>query len=125
MSETVLIGHGKGISEMPRQAWEEALAGAPERIAARLDFMTEEHHLILDFVVRELPRFAAPIPPELISRQLGLPLQRTQTILDELERSLFFLVSNDEGGVSWAFPGTVDSTGHHLTFSTGDRLDAA
>ena len=45
--------------------------------------------------------------------------------LAELERRLFFLVRNEEGAVSWAFPVTVDKTPHRLTFSTGERLHGA
>jgi len=63
--------------------------------------------------------------PEFISQKLELPLARIKTILDELERNLFFLVRNGQGAVSWAYPVTVDDTPHHLTFSTGEQLYAA
>ena len=56
---------------------------------------------------------------------LGIPLPRTLEILADLEKHLFFLVRDGNGDVSWAFPVTVDSTGHSLSFSTGERLDAA
>ena len=61
-----------------------------------LSFMTEEHHLIRYFVVRELPHIGKPIPPELISDELKMPLSMTINILDDLERNLFFLVRNDK-----------------------------
>ncbi len=41
------------------------------------------------------------------------------------EISLFFLVRPCKEEVSWTFPVTVDNTGHHMDFSTGERLDAA
>jgi hypothetical protein len=50
---------------------------------------------------------------------------RVDEILDELDRKLFFLVRNDAGCVSWAYPVTVDHTLHKLTFSTGERLHGA
>ena len=65
------------------------------------------------------------IPPELISRELKMSLSRTTEILDELERNLFFLVRNEQGNVSWAFPVTAERTPHQLSFSTGERLNAA
>jgi len=52
-------------------------------------------------------------------------MPRTDQILTDLEERLFFLVRDHSGDVSWAFPVTVDNTGHHLLFSTGERLDAA
>jgi len=87
--------------------------------------MTEEHHLVRNFVVKELPRAGEPIRSDHISRELMLSRARTEIILDELERHLFFLVRNQRGEVSWAFPVTAENTGHHLVFSTGERLDAA
>jgi len=59
--------------------------------------MSEEHHRVRYFVVRELPRTGKPIQPELVSQSLELPLARVNTILDELEKNLFFLVRNSQG----------------------------
>ncbi len=77
------------------------------------------------FVVRELPRVGESIQPAFIAEALKLPLNRTNAILDELEKNLFFLVRNEQGAVTWAFPVTVAPTPHHLTFSTGEQLYAA
>ena len=87
--------------------------------------MTKAHHLIRYFVVRELPRIGKPIPPELISEELNMSLSKTIEILDELEKNLFFLVRNEQGDVTWAFPVTVDETPHRMTLSTGERINAA
>jgi hypothetical protein len=125
MGETILIGRGREMSEVPREEWERELAQAPERVAVRLEFMSHHHHRVRYYVVRELPATGGPIPAEQISRELGLPLQRVREIIGDLERHLFFLVTRDEGAVSWAFPVTTADTGHHLVFGTGERLDAA
>lgn len=125
MSETVLLGQGRQIIKIPRKKWEEHLAHVPQHGETRLGFMSEEHHLVRYFVVRELPHTGQPIRPEFISRNLKLPLARVNSILEELERNLFFLVRNRWGAVSWAYPVTVDQTPHELTFSTGERLYAA
>jgi len=87
--------------------------------------MTKAHHQIRFFVVRELPRIGKPIPAELISDELNIPLSRTIEILDDLEKNLFFLVRNEQGEIAWAFPVTADKTPHQLTFSTGESLNAA
>ena len=125
MNETILLGQGRQITGIPRREWEKHLAAAPEHGKSRLNFMSEEHHLVRYFVVRELPRVGEPIRPEFIAKALKLPLDRTNAILDELEKNLFFLVRNEQGAVSWAFPVTVDPTPHHLTFSTGEQVYAA
>jgi hypothetical protein len=54
-----------------------------------------------------------------------LPEARVATILDELEARLFFLVRNERGEVSWAFPVTSEKTPHLLTFSSGEKVHAA
>jgi hypothetical protein len=125
MSETILLGRGRQIIRIPREKWEKHLSQAPQHGEARLGFMSEEHHLVRYFAVRELPRTGEPIQPEFISQRLNLPLVRVNAILDELEKNLFFLVRNRQGAVSWAFPVTADNTPHHLTFSTGEQLYAA
>ena len=125
MAKSVLIGTGNEIEEMLQTTWEQQLAQVPESQVARLAFMTEEHHAVRYFVVRELPRVGRPLEPGLISERLDLPESRVVEILDELEKNLFFLVRNDNGAVSWAFPVTVDRTPHRLSFSTGERLYGA
>ena len=125
MKEHVLLSAGQLFTEIPREKWEQRVAQAPKDIAKTLNFMTDAHHLIRNFVVRELPSFGKPLSPELISEGLDLSISSTVEILDELEKNLFFLVRNEQGEVTWAFPVTVDKTPHHMTFSTGKRLNAA
>ena len=125
MTDTVLIGRGDTISRIPRTDWEQEVRSAPEHISRRLAFMSNEHHLVRNFVVRELPRLGRPITLRAISRALRISPARTSAIVEDLERNLFFLVRPGGEEVSWAFPVTVADTGHHLVFSTGERLDAA
>jgi hypothetical protein len=91
----------------------------------RLSFMTEDHHRVRDFAVTELPRFGRALPPARIAEATGIPLDRVEGILDELERNRFFLVRNPGRHVSWAFPVTTERTPHRLRLSTGDTIHAA
>jgi hypothetical protein len=125
MTQTVLIGRGKTITGISQADWEQELKSAPEHIVERLAFMSDEHHLVRNFVVRELPRLGRAISLDAISRALGISRSRVSGIVEDLERNLFFLVREGGAEVSWAFPVTVDDTGHRLVFSTGERLDAA
>lgn len=125
MAESVLIGRGDAIGRIPRADWEQEVRSAPGGIRQRLAFMSEEHHRVRNFVVRDLPRLGRPISLDAISRAVGISRPRTAGIVEELERHLFFLVRADEERVSWAFPVTVEETGHRLVFGTGERLDAA
>jgi hypothetical protein len=125
MSDTILTVQGNQIVEQSRKEWEQQLSHVPKGMEKRLSFMTEEHHLVRYYVVKELPGLGKPISPEHISENLNLPREKTVSILDDLEKNLTFLVRDDNGNVSWAFPVTVDNTPHKLTFSTGERLYGA
>ena len=125
MNDTILVGQGRSITTIPRKEWEGHLSKIPEHFKIRLGFMTAEHHLVRYFVVSELLRVGVPIKPETISQKLNLPFTIVNTILDELEKRLFFLVRNEQGAVSWAYPVTVDKTPHRLTFDNGEALYAA
>jgi hypothetical protein len=131
MTESILLGRGRQILELPRKTWEQDLAQAPEHTQTRLRFMTEAHHRVRRYVVSELPKRGqayqpAAIEPAVIAQALQLPADQVETLLDELQSNLFFLVRrNSEGAVSWAFPVTVDPTPHRLSFSTGEQCYAA
>lgn len=125
MNEFVLSGSGNQLTKIPVETWKLHVEQAPQNIAPVLDFMTEEHHRVRYHVVRELPGLGRPITPEEISGATDLTMDRTIEILDELEKHLFFLVRNEKGAVSWAFPMTADGTPHQLSFNTGERLNAA
>ena len=125
MDKKVLLGRDQQIVEIPQSMWEQHLAQIPLHSQDRLNFMTNAHHQVRNFVVRELVDSQKPIEPEVISENLKLPFQRVNFILEELERKLFFLVRNERGAVVWAYPVTVESTPHRLIFSSGERLYGA
>lgn len=125
MIEQILIGKGESIHQMPRPDWERDLREYLAQPNERLEFMTEDHHRIRRMAVVDLARRGKPLAPEYFAEQLSLGLDRVDEMLDELERKLFFLVRDEEGAVSWAYPVTVDRTPHRLTFSTGERLHGA
>ena len=125
MSGQILVGAGGEINAVPGGDFLEALKNLPGRMASRLAFMEREHHVVRDFVVREIPRHDKPLSPALIARATGLDLPKVSAVLTDLERNLFFLVRDPEGSVSWAFPVTTFQTRHRLEFSTGEHTSAA
>ena len=126
MNDRILIGRRERMLEVSAEMLREHLAGAGHSMATRLSFMSGEHHRVRNFVVRELPRNQGkPLSAGDISHKLDLPLTRVVTILEELQKNLFFLVLNVVGEVSWAFPVTSDWTPHRLSFSSGERVFAA
>lgn len=124
-SGTVLVGEGNRISTIPRGEWEQGQSDAPQAVAAELRFMSDEHHLVRNLVVKELPNVGKPLTPQLIAQMSNLPVARVNVILDDLEKHLTFLFRNGDGAVAWAYPVTVARTPHRATFSTGEQVYAA
>jgi hypothetical protein len=120
-----LLGLRRWIVPLPRAVWRSQVEQAAKQTQASLGFMSADYHLVRNFVVREIPRTSAPLPPEFIARELELPVERVISILDDLERRLTFLFRDREGAVVWAYPVTADVTPHRVTISTGETVYAA
>ena len=126
MKDRVLIGGGDKIYEIPAENWRKHLTEGREHMQVISGFMTEDHHRVRNFAVRELPRNQGKaLSAAEISRRLDLSLDRVDTILEELQKNLFFLVLNEVGEVNWAFPVTSDWTTHRLSFNSGESVFAA
>ena len=79
-ANTLLLGSGGTINRVPDIGLKAVLAKLPESIAARLAFMTPEHHLVRNFAVRELPyENGRPIKVDRLAATLGLPIARRAT----------------------------------------------
>ena len=125
MQDSILIGRQDKIISISADMWRQHLARA-QHGSTRLSFMTDDHRRIRNFVVSELPRNdGKPLAAEDIASRLMIPFDRVVEILAELQKRLFFLVLNDAGEVSWAFPVTTDRTPHRLRFSSGESVFAA
>jgi hypothetical protein len=125
MSGTLLVGDGREIRRVPDDAFLQAIARIPARMASRLAFMMQDHHTVRDLVVREMPRQRSPLAPRNIADATGLGLRKVSELLSDLEKRLFFLVRDATGNVSWAFPVTTAVTPHKLRFSTGESIFGA
>ena len=125
MSNKLLAGVWRTMVGVPPFLWEKQIEKARHKVKKSTRFMSPEHRLVHHYVVRELPRFGGPIPAERVARELALPLERVEEILQALEKHLTFLVRKEQGQVVWAYPVTVEKTPHRITFASGERLYAA
>lgn len=121
MSERLLLGISRYMIPIPRVVWQPLMRAGVRKEGASLNFMSEDHHRVRDFAVRELPRTGAPLSPATIAESLDLSLPRVRSILDELEQHLTFLFRSDGEEVTWAYPVTVEETPHHARFSSGEE----
>lgn len=121
MGDRLLLGVGRVMLPIPAMLWRRMVAGSGRQNAARLGFMTADHHRVRDFAVMELPRSGEPVAPERIAEALDMPPARVGAILGDLEEQLLFLFRSEGRAVTWAYPVTVDATPHHAVFATGEE----
>jgi hypothetical protein len=108
---------------VPRMLWQWQIRKSAK--ATDLSFMSEEHHLVHEFVVRELPNVREPLSPEFIAEQVTLPATTVESILEDLDEHMTFVCRNEGEAVIWAYPVTAAATPHQVTFSTGEQVHAA
>ena len=120
MADRLLVGIGRILIPIPPWVWRRLIEAEARKVPSRLRFMTEDHHRVRDFAVRELSRVGEPLTPGSIGEALDLAEPRVRTVLEELESHLTFLFRNDQGAVTWAYPVTVEETPHRAHFSTGE-----
>jgi hypothetical protein len=125
MDKSLLLGFWRFLLRIPPPIWRQEVTRSARANEQSLAFMTAEHHKVRDFVVRELPRFAKPIPAEAIAQALNMTVGQVIPILDDLEKNMSFLYRNEQGAVDWAYPVTAEPTPHRIKFSTGEQIYGA
>ncbi len=125
MNNKLMMGLWKYMINVPPFLWEKQIAKGKKKYADHLTFMSEDHRLVHHFVVRELPLAGKPLSNEFIANALNIPIQRTISILDDLESHMTFIFRNAAGSVIWAYPVTVEKTPHRVTFQTVEQIYAA
>jgi hypothetical protein len=121
----VFLGLGSLMVRLPTRLFSYLVRKDASNLRKSLEFMTENHHIVRDFVVRELPEYSRPLSPALIAEKTGLTLDQVVSILGELERRMTFVARNANGEVLWAYPVTADETPHRVHFTTGQTINAA
>jgi len=125
MMDSLRLGLGPLLIPLPGPLWKrrvESQAADAERLLA---LQPDDHRRVRRFVVAELTRRGRAVEPERIANGVGLPLERVERVLAELEARLLFLYRDDRGAVEWAYPVTAAPTPHRLRFDSGEAIFAA
>ncbi len=121
----MLMGVGGFMVPIPKfisnKGLAKGVAGA-ETKAARL---SEDERRIHHYIVQTLPTVHSPIEALQISEELELPLDMVAETIDKLEEMKTFLFRTGGQGVDWAYPISLEDTGHEMRCSTGERFNAA
>ena len=125
MKNNVLLGLSRYLVPVPELVWQGQVKKSALQNLEELGKMSSEAKRVRNYIVRELPRYGRPIPPEHIAGELKLPLSQVNSILDDLEKHMSFLYRQGTGSVVWAYPVTVDPTPHRAMLSSGESIFAA
>lgn len=125
MGDKVLLGFQRYMIPIPGPLWRAIVSKNARKLEIELSFMSEEHHLVRNYIVQTLPRVGEPISAEYIADKMNVHIDRVKVILDDLEQHMTFLCRYGQSEVNWAYPVTVDQTPHSITYSTGERGYAA
>jgi hypothetical protein len=124
MRDNMLMGISRFIIPIPSLIWRRQVPIKARRLSADLRFMSAQHHLVRNYVVRELPSVGKPMSPESIAQSVKLTITQVNSILDDLEEHKTFLYRNEQGAVTWAYPVTIEKTPHHVALSSGEQFYA-
>jgi hypothetical protein len=125
MSDWLMFGVWRLILRIPPAIGRKRVGQLAERAREVVGAVSAQHRAVHHFVVRELPLFGTPLPPQHIADGLDLPLPMVIGILADLEARKSFLIRNGDGEVVWAFPVTAEPTPHRIRFKSGETLYAA
>jgi len=121
----MLLGFKNHMVPIPPFLWRRAIRKEAAGAKTSLARLTPEHRRVRDFVVKELPAAGAALTAERIAAGVDLHADEVTPLIEDLERAMTFLYRSSGADVTWAYPGTVDSTPHRVTFGSGEQLNAA
>ena len=121
----MLMGIGRFMIPIPQVISNRGLEKGASGARAKAELLSEEERQAHYFVVKKMAVAKEPITAELVSEELGIEVNRVEEIIDKLEGMKTFLYRSDSKGITWAYPLSLDNTGHEISASTGERFFAA
>ena len=121
----MLMGIGIFMIPIPQVISNRGLEKGASGARAKAELLSEEERRVHYFVVKKMAVAKEPITAELVGEELDMPLERVEKTIDKLESLKTFLYRSDGKGISWAYPLSLENTGHKMTVSTGEEFFAA
>ncbi|UCD66412.1 MAG: hypothetical protein JSW69_01950 [Deltaproteobacteria bacterium] len=125
MKRKMFMGIGKFMVPIPLMISNRGLKKGVSGAKAKARLLSEDERKVHHFVVKVMAAAKEPITAELISQELGLSLETVEEIIDKLESLKTFLYRSGGKEINWAYPLSLDNTGHEMTGSTGEKFFAA
>lgn len=125
LKRRMLMGIGRFMIPIPQVIASKGLENGVAGARAKADLLSVEERKIHHFIVSKMAVAKFPSTAEQVGQELDLPIERVEATIDKLEELKTFLYRSDGNGINWAYPLSLEDTGHQLTDSTGKRFFAA
>ena len=119
------MGIGKFMLPIPLAISNSGLKKGVSGAEIKAQRLSEEERRIHHFVVRKMASVDESIKAELVAEETCLSVDEVERAIDKLESLKTFLYRSDGRGIDWAYPLTLDDTGHRMTINTGESFNAA
>ena len=119
------MGIGRFFIPVPQLISARGLKKGVSGAKAKADLLSEEERKIHHFIVKKLTVTQKHITTDIVGEALDVPVNSVEKIVDKLEAMKTFLYRSDGKGIDWAYPLSLEDTGHEITVSTGERFFAA
>lgn len=119
------MGIGGAMIPIPKIIAEAGLKKGVTTAKTKADLLTMDERRVHLFVVRRMAVSKAPLTAKNIAEELCIPVHRIEKIINRLEVMKTFIYRTDGKGINWAYPLTLENTGHQMTASTGEIFFAA
>ena len=125
LERKMYLGIGRFMIPIPQVISAIGLKKGVAGAKVKAGLLSEEERKVHYFVVEKMAVAKEPITAELISEELDISLEAVGKTIDKLEGLKTFLYRSDGTGIDWAYPLTLDNTGHKMNASTGESFYAA
>ena len=119
------MGIGKFMVPIPLVISNSGLKKGISGAETKAQCLSEEERRVHHFVVRKMASVDEPIIAEQVAEETDLPLDEVERAIDKLETLKTFLYRCDGKGIDWAYPLSLDDTGHRMKVDTGEQFNAA
>jgi len=121
----MFMGIGKFMVPIPLAISNSGLKKGVSGAETKAQLLSEKERRVHHFVVRKMASVDEPIKAELVAEETGLPVDEVEKAIEKLESLKTFLYRSDGKGIDWAYPLSLDDTGHRMTVTTGESFHAA
>jgi hypothetical protein len=121
----MIVGIGSFMFPIPRFFSQKGLGKGVCGAKEKTTLLSDQEQCVHYYIVEQMAVAREPIRAKSVSTALGIPVEKVVQMIDKLEGLKTFLFRSDGKTVDWAYPLSLQNTGHELISLKGERLFAA